>query len=51
VFQLENSSKWQQAAISTFENHCLVGELSFGDPFQESGVVVQASGFWIQPRV
>jgi len=25
-------------AVSTFENHCLKGKLTFGDPFQESGV-------------
>ena len=25
--------------VSTFENHCLAGELTFGDPFQDSGVV------------
>ena len=25
--------------VSTFENHCLGGELTFGDPFLDSGVV------------
>ena len=26
--------------ISTFENNCFVGELTFGDAFQDSGVAV-----------
>ena len=35
-----NSSESQQVAISTFENHCLTGELTFGKPLQGSCVVV-----------
>ena len=38
VFEWVNFPKSHQVAISTFENHCLVGELTFGDPFQDSGV-------------
>ena len=26
--------------LSTFENSCLGGEMTFGDPFEDSGVVV-----------
>jgi len=26
--------------LSTFENSCLEGEMTFGDPFEDSGVVV-----------
>ena len=39
VLEGVNSSKSQQVAISTFENHRLAGELTFGDSFQDSGVV------------
>ena len=28
--------------MSTFENHCLAGQLTFGDPFEVSGVVGRA---------
>ena len=31
-----------QDTLSTFENHCLAEELSFGDPFEDSGVVPDA---------
>ena len=31
-------SKEQISALSTFKNNCLVGEYTFGDPFQDSGV-------------
>ena len=31
-------SKAQQDAISTFENNCLEGNMTFGDPFEDSGV-------------
>ena len=27
-------------ALSTFRNHCLEGNLTFGDPFLDSGVAV-----------
>ena len=37
-FEGVNSSEPQQVANSTLENHCLLGELTFGDPFQDSGV-------------
>ena len=26
----------------TFENHCLAGELTFGDPSQDSGVAIRS---------
>ena len=28
-----------QDTLSTFENSCLEGEMTFGDPFEDSGVV------------
>ena len=31
-------SKQYQVAVSTLKNCCLVGELTFGDPFQHPGV-------------
>ena len=32
--------------LSTFENHCLAGELTFGDPLQDSGVVRRPTVGW-----
>ena len=43
VFELVIFLRPCQDAVSTFENHCLAGESTFGDPFQDSGVVRPAT--------
>ena len=39
VFEGVNENKPYPDTVSTFENHCLAGELTFADPFQDSGVM------------
>ena len=36
------------ATVSTFENHCLEGKLTFGDPFEDSGVTGGLVGAWFR---
>ena len=37
-------SKAPILAVSTFENHCLEGKLTFGDPFFDSGTAAERGG-------
>ena len=39
VFEGVNENRTHLSAVSAFEIHCLAGKLTFGDPFQDSGVV------------
>ena len=38
------NSKPCQDTVSTFENYCLEGKLTFGDPFLDSGMAVGVEG-------
>ena len=42
VFERGSVLKPCQDTVSTFANHCLAGEQTLGDPFQDSGVVIRA---------
>jgi len=44
VFEGVNENRPYPDTVSTLENHCLAGELNFGDPFQDSGVVAPHPG-------
>ena len=44
VFEGVNDNRPCPDTVSTFEIHCLAGEFTFGDPFQDSGVVVALFG-------
>ena len=39
VLEGVNSFQPCQDTVSPFENNCLEGEMTFGDPFEDSGVV------------
>ena len=43
VFEVVNENRPCPDTVSTFENHCLARELTFGDPFQDSGVASPCS--------